>query len=207
MHPQAIIVDGSTTEEAVFLKSMREQTGTLKSAFIEIPEHGVDGLAWLTKLDCGSLAGKATPIPKYLAPFRRRILSFVPQAWNKISIDILIHALPGASGSLIRLLKSLSSADFSSGSVPRLTIELPHDIDPPTEAFLQSFQWPPAHLENPSHLRLLSLRHRIPRHGVSEEESSVRFLENFWPINAHSHALVLSPQAELSPNFFNCKRQ
>src|SRR5689334_22538707 len=103
----------------------------------------------------------------------------VSVAWNKISVDILIHASQGASGSLIRLLKSLSAADFTASSVPHLTIELPHQVDPPTAAYLQTFQWPPSHVPNPSHTRQLSLRHRIPQHGADEEESSARFLESF----------------------------
>lgn len=121
-------------------------------------------------------------------------------------MDILIHALPGASGSLIRLLKSLSAADYTSCSVPHLTIELPHDVDPPTQKFLETFQWPPAHIDNPSNTKHLSIRRRIPRWSLKEEESSIRFLESFWPANpVDSHALVLSPQTELSPHFFHCK--
>jgi len=47
------------------------------------------------------------------------------------------------------------------------------------------------------------LRHRVPQYGLSPEESSVRFLESFWPANPDkSHVLVLSPQAELSPLYF-----
>lgn len=58
----------------------------------------------------------------------------------------------------------------------------------------------------PSHPRQLTLRHRIPRSRLTEEESSVRFLESFWPSSPkYSHVLVLSPQAELSTQFFHCK--
>jgi len=127
-------------------------------------------------------------------------------AWSKTSFDILIHASPGASGSLIRLLKSLSKADFTASSVPHLTIELPQQIDAPTNEFLKTFQWPPNQESSPSTIRQLSLRHRIPQHGIDEEESSVRFLESFWPANPRrSHVVVLSAQTELSRNFFHCK--
>jgi hypothetical protein len=119
---------------------------------------------------------------------------------------VLIQATQGASGSLIRLLRSLSAADFTSCSIPHLTIELPHDIDTPTVKFLETFQWPPSHVKNRQHVRQLSLRHRIPRARLTEEESSVRFLESFWPADPkNSHVLVLSPQAELSPWFYHCK--
>lgn len=127
-------------------------------------------------------------------------------AWNKQHIDILICANTGGSGSLIRLLRSLSMADYSSSSVPHVTIELPHDIDPPTKHFLESFEWPPVHAHGPPNAHYLSLRHRIPLHRVSEEESASRFLESFWPANPKdSHVLVLSPNVELSPQFFHCK--
>jgi hypothetical protein len=130
----------------------------------------------------------------------------VSVAWNKVTVDILIQALPGASGSLIRLLKSLSAADFTACSIPHLTIELPHDVDGPTTRYLEKFQWPPAHIDNPSNVRQLTLRHRIPTSRMTEEESSVRFLESFWPADpVNSHVLVLSPQTELSPRFYHCK--
>jgi hypothetical protein len=127
-------------------------------------------------------------------------------AWDKIGIDILIHAPPASSGSLVNLLKSLSAADFSAGSTPHLTIELPHDVDRATAEYLKTFQWPPGRSQMPSHPRQLTLRHRIPRSRLTEEESSVRLLESFWPSNPkYSHVLVLSPQAQLSPQFFHCK--
>ncbi|KAK6957729.1 hypothetical protein Daesc_000517 [Daldinia eschscholtzii] len=119
-------------------------------------------------------------------------------------LDSQALRMPGTSGSLIRLLRSLSAADYTSSAVPHLTIELPHDIDYSTKHFLESFAWPPAHVPNPTNARYLSLRHRMPRQRLSEEESSARFLESFWPAQPDfSHVLVLSPQAELSPDFFH----
>jgi hypothetical protein len=126
-------------------------------------------------------------------------------AWNKISVDILIHAPLSGSGSLIRLLKSLNSADFTAFTIPHLTIELPQQIEDATEKYLENFHWPPAHVQNPGRVQMLSLRHRIPRQRMTEEESSIRFLESFWPTTPkYSHILVLSPQTELSPQFFHC---
>lgn len=113
--------------------------------------------------------------------------------------------MPDASGNLIRLLRSLGAADYTGCFIPHLTIELPQKIDQPTESFLEHFQWPPDDIEMPANMRLLTLRHRIPRHGLNEEESQVRFLESFWPAHQHSHILILSPQVELAPNFFHCK--
>ncbi|KAI1210924.1 uncharacterized protein F4807DRAFT_459153 [Annulohypoxylon truncatum] len=181
MHPQAIFIDGSIDEETFFLRAAQQHSKAKKNTLIELPRRSAKRLEWLTKLDSQAL-----------------------RMWHKIHIDILIHAIPGASGSLIRLLRSLSAADYTSSSVPHLTIELPHDIDPPTKRFLETFTWPPAHVYNPTNARYLSLRHRIPHQRMNEEESSARFLESFWPAQPeYSHILVLSPQVELSPDFFH----
>lgn len=181
MHPQAIIVDGSGNEEVFFQEGSRTQARATGNTLIELPGRSLKNLLWLTKLDSSSL-----------------------KSWNANHIDILIHATTGASGSLIRLLKSLSRADYTSSSLSHLTIELPHEIDPPTKHFLETFNWPPAHIDNPTNARCLSLRHRIPQRRSTEEESSARVLESFWPANPQtSHILVLSPQVELSPRFFH----
>ncbi|KAK4039109.1 hypothetical protein C8A01DRAFT_36942 [Parachaetomium inaequale] len=181
MHPQALVVDTSGLEEDYFLAGVRKQAPVSGIPLVELPGNAHSRLAWITKLDSSSLA-----------------------AWDKISIDILIHAPPASSGSLVNLLKSLSGADFSAGSTPHLTIELPHDVDRATAEYLKTFQWPPGRSHMPSHPRQLTLRHRIPRSRLTEEESSVRFLESFWPSNPkYSHVLVLSPQAQLSPQFFH----
>ncbi len=202
MHPQAVFIDGSYAEEAFFIRNMREESGVLEIPLIELPKNAPSQLGWLSKLDSAALSGMAPGGTEV-------ILTVLMQcaAWNKVNIDILIHAAPGASGSLIRLLRSLSAADYTSCSFPHLTIELPHNVDSATEEFLQSFEWPPPHVYNPTNTRQLSLRHRIPRASLNEEESSVRFLESFWPANSKdSHVLVLTPQAELSPKFFHCEQ-
>lgn len=119
-----------------------------------------------------------------------------------MSVNILVHAQPSASGSLIRLLQSLKKADFFSSTPPRLTIELPHDIEEPTRRYLESFQWPSVNHHKTGNL--LTLHHRIPQHGLTPEENSIRMLESFWPADpSASHVLVLSPQVELSPLFFH----
>lgn len=182
MHPQTIIVDSSEAEEPLLIRSLRRQVtkSRLASALIELPEHA-ERLTWLTKLDPASLA-----------------------QWNRVNVDIVVHAHAHASGSLIRLLKSLSAADYTACTVPHLTIELPEEIDPPTSQFLHNFQWPPRSASSPTSPNQLTLRHRILRRDDNEEESSARFLESFWPANPlFSHVLVLSPQVELSPNYFH----
>lgn len=123
-------------------------------------------------------------------------------AWNKVTIDLLVHAPLSSSGSLIRLLQSLKKADFFSSSPPRLTIELPQKVDEPTRRYLENFKWPPDPDYNTG--SLLTLHHRIPQQSLSAEENSIRFLESFWPADpSSSHVLVVSPQVELSPLFFH----
>ncbi|TVY42731.1 hypothetical protein LOCC1_G004104 [Lachnellula occidentalis] len=179
VHPQATFIDGSGEEEPFFLKGLKARAASLQRTVIELPDNAEQYLMWVTLLDSASLS-----------------------AWNKVSIDIVIHAQRSASGSLMRLLNSLKKADFFSSAPPRLTIELPHQIDTPTKNYLEQFKWPPKADHNTGNL--LTLHHRIPQHGLSPDENSIRFLEAFWPADSFwSHVLVLSPQAELSPLFFH----
>ncbi|RYP44731.1 hypothetical protein DL768_008836 [Monosporascus sp. mg162] len=181
MHPQAIIVDASSDEEAWLNRGAQQHVKVTGNTLIELPKNSGKSLEWMTKLDSAAL-----------------------RTWNENHIDILISAAPGASGSLIRLLRSLSAADYTACPIPHLTIELPSDIDSSTKLFLESFSWPPPHLASPTSSHQLTLRHRIPRQAMTEEESSARFLESFWPARPKSsHVLVLSPQVELSPQFFH----
>ncbi|RDL30461.1 Uncharacterized protein BP5553_10339 [Venustampulla echinocandica] len=177
--PNAALVDGSGGEEPFFLKGIKARALALQKTVIELPENAEQNLMWITLLDSSSLS-----------------------AWNMASIDIAVHAQPSASGSLMRLLDSLTRADFFSSAPPRLTIELPNQIDEPTKEYLARFKWPPNRVDNSG--SLLTLHHRISQHKATAEENSIRFLETFWPADPWtSHVLVLSPQAELSPLFFH----
>ncbi|KAI9827153.1 MAG: hypothetical protein M1832_005289 [Thelocarpon impressellum] len=181
MHPQAVIIDGSGQEDAPFLEALREKLDAMSRPLIELPDEAAESMNWITRLDSGSLS-----------------------AWDKTNVDILIHAPSESSGSLIKLLQSLEKADFFVSATPRLTIELPPLIDPPTQRYLDEFRWPPGTREGRQSVDQLMLRHRIPYHAMSEEEASVRFLESFYPrTTTGSHMLVLSPRVELSPLFFH----
>lgn len=126
-------------------------------------------------------------------------------AWDKVHVDIVVHASPQGSGNLKRLLRSLAQVDMGAMPVPHLTIELPHRIDPQAEKFISTYQWPPKTGIGGHRPHMLSLRHRIPRQSLSAEESSVRFLESFWPRNPrYSYVLVLSPNTEVTPQFLHC---
>ncbi|KAL7938188.1 hypothetical protein V8C35DRAFT_291157 [Trichoderma chlorosporum] len=181
MHPQAIIIDSTTTEESYFLSAVRDEVRGTGPALIELPERPGNRFSWLSKLDASALS-----------------------AWNSISFDILIHAPPHGTGNLKRLLKSLARADLAGVSPPHLTIELPTVIEQDLDDFLGGYEWPSRGSGTGPKPRLLSLRRRIPRQKLSEEESSVRFLESFWPAKpSHSHVLVLSPHAEVTSQFFH----
>ncbi|KAM0702096.1 hypothetical protein Q7P35_011006 [Cladosporium inversicolor] len=178
MHPQAIITDDSLVEDAPFTRAMRAKGKEYDHPVIEIPEDAYEDFLWMTRLDSGSLS-----------------------CWHKPQIDILIHAPRDSSGGLIRLLKSLESADYAGLRPPRLTIELPSSIEPSTGSYLSRFHWPPAEHWSPTSVSTLSARHRLPDQHASSEQSSLRFLESFFPTSPDTHVLLLSPQAELSPQY------
>ncbi|KAL9022830.1 MAG: hypothetical protein Q9185_000094 [Variospora sp. 1 TL-2023] len=181
MQPQVVITDDPSREDAFFTTAMRAKTFELGKPAIELPSDASESLMWITRLDSGSLA-----------------------AWHTTYIDILIHAPPRSSGSLLRLLKSIEAADYFGHRRPHLTIELPADVDPPTWAFLQELNWPPLDWSGAPHQPQVTLRHRVPRQANSEEQASIRHVESFYPVRpADSHVLVLSPQVELSPLYFH----
>lgn len=178
MHPQAIIVD-TKHEEHFFLDSISAKSSALQRTLICLPPRTDQSMLWLTRLDSASLS-----------------------AYNTVNINIVVHAQPSAAGSLIRLLQSLSNADYFDSSIPRLSIELPHDIDDDVTSYLADhFKWPPT---SDSDSRQFDLHKRVSAGGVSPKHSSVRFLESFWPVNRYlDHVLVLSPRIELSPLFYH----
>jgi len=125
-------------------------------------------------------------------------------AWHKSSVELLIQAPLKSSGSLIRLLRSIEKADYFDSDRPRLTIELPSEIDPPTQHFLENLVWPPADGAGRPHVNQVTLRHRIPRQSITGEEASVRLVESFYPKSpSDSHVLLLSSQTELSPLYYH----
>lgn len=180
VHPQVAIVDGSGAEEQYFMAGVYDRANSLGGTIVALPHDAEQNLMWITLLDSRSLA-----------------------AWNKVTFDIVVHAQPSASGSLIRLLESLKKADYFSSALPRLTIELPHDTDEPTKSYLRGrFKWPPTSSQDG--VNLLNLHHRIPQQGLTPEENSIRFLESFWPANPDDHHIVvLSPNVEVSPLYFH----
>lgn len=177
--PQAVIMDTPQLENIWFVEKTKIRAKKMDFTLIELPKHSDESLRWLTRLDSASL-----------------------NAYNKVSVNILIHAQPSGSGSILRLLHSLARADYFESTPPHISIELPHDVDEDLTNQLQSFKWPP-HSSHSSDSRL-TLQKWIPNRRHSADESAVRFLEDFYPTDArNNHVLVLSPQVELSPLYYH----
>ena len=179
IHPQVMIMDDSSKEEAYFSKAMRIKAKDMGKALIEVPRGRYEEFLWLTKLDAGSLAH-----------------------WFSPTIDIVIQAPRGSSGRLIRLLQSLYNADYSGLKVPRLNIELPPDVEPGLQKYLSEFSWPPRR-ESSLQPNLITLHHRIPSERMNSEQASLRFVESFYPTQPNDHhILLLSPQVEVSAMYY-----
>ncbi|OQD76651.1 hypothetical protein PENDEC_c004G03774 [Penicillium decumbens] len=118
------------------------------------------------------------------------------KVWNDIRVDMVVHASK-SSGSLIRLIRSLDAADYL-GSIPSLTIELPPSLDPQSRGILQN-------LQGLSQLAgRITLRRRIDPRYMDPADSSLRTVEDFYPMNPRlSHLLMLCPQTEVAPSFYH----
>ncbi|KAI1918769.1 hypothetical protein LOZ65_004683 [Ophidiomyces ophidiicola] len=168
-----IIITHDSRDENFLIQGVK--TSTSKPGITHIGLQGrVSDFEWIARLDSKALA-----------------------AWNAPQIEVLVHAPPASSGSLLRLLKSLKQADYF-GAVPGLTIELPFDADASLLEYLSGFTWPP-HTSN----RHFTLRRRIS-HKLGAQEAAIRNIDAVYPRHPwHSHVLVLSPQTELSPSFYH----
>ena len=60
MHPQAIIVDGSSLEDPFLLRGVRKQIPKMDVSLLELPEEAEKHLRWITKLDSRSLSGRGS---------------------------------------------------------------------------------------------------------------------------------------------------
>ena len=179
MHPQAMIMDDDSVEDSFFTRAMRKQARRVGRALIEIPEGRYEDFLWMTRLDSGSLAN-----------------------WHRPQIDILVHAPQDRAGGLVRLIKSLERADYAGLRPPRLTVELPTNIEYFASRYLEYLDWPPDDSALPTKTSGLTLRHRIPASRINSEQASLRFLESFYPTNVYdNHVLILSTQAEVDPLF------
>ncbi|KAF1841256.1 uncharacterized protein K460DRAFT_371259 [Cucurbitaria berberidis CBS 394.84] len=179
LHPQAAIMDDSLVEDASFAKGVRDKTEKVGIPLIEVPKDRSEDLMWITRLDAGSLKN-----------------------WHNPTVDILIQVPPDSS-SVLRLLKSIKDADYSGLKPPRITLELPAELDKSVKQYLERFKWP-SHNSKLIAGNSLTIRRRISNHRATQEDSAMRFLELFYPISTvNSHLLLLSPQAQLSPQYLH----
>ena len=179
MHPQVIIMDDSILEDDFFTHAMRTKAKELRQPLIEVPDGRYEDWLWMTRLDSGSLGN-----------------------WFKPTIDLVINAPRDSSGGLIRLIKSLEKADYTGLKAPKLTIELPSDVEYFVKNYLRDLEWPPDEKASPLRMNGLVVRRRIPSSRVTSEQASLRFLESFYPTSTQdNHVLILSPQVEISPLF------
>ncbi|KAH9881785.1 hypothetical protein J1614_000956 [Plenodomus biglobosus] len=180
LHPQVVIMDDSISEDAFFVRGMRSKTGLLNIPLIEVPKNRLADFTWSTRLDAGSLKN-----------------------WHVPTVDIVIQVPPDSSN-VLRLLKSIKHADYRGLTPLRIILELPANLDISVEEHIEDFEWPPhKDTDNPSGPSGLIVRRRITNLRTTQEESAIRFLELFYPTTADSHVLLLSPQAQLSPQFFH----
>jgi hypothetical protein len=179
LHPQAVIMDDSLSEDTFFVRGMRNRTEVLAIPLIEIPKNKWDNFMWITRLDAGSLRN-----------------------WHLPTVDIMIQ-VPPESSSVLRLLKSIKDADYSGLKPPRLILELPAKLDESVKRHVDNFKWPP-HNTHPLAGSGLVIRRRITNHRATQEDAAIRFLELFYPHSTvNSHVMLLSPQAQLSPLYYH----
>ncbi|KAI9662689.1 MAG: hypothetical protein M1831_002732 [Alyxoria varia] len=180
MHPQAVITGTGEHKDHFFTKAMRRKTKDLHQTLIELPRNKLQSLSWVTRLEASAL-----------------------NAWHSATLDILVQAPKDSSAPLIRLLKSLKSADYSGFTPPRLILELPHKLNQDVLSYIDGFTWPPSQYQTQPPKNEIILRRRIPERRALAREASTRFVESFYPSNpSNSHVLVLSPRAELSPVYY-----
>lgn len=63
MHPQAVITDDRSREDAFFTTAMRAKTFQLGKPVIELPVDASESLMWIARLDSSSLAGNLSDQP------------------------------------------------------------------------------------------------------------------------------------------------
>ncbi|OAP62677.1 hypothetical protein AYL99_01904 [Fonsecaea erecta] len=164
-------------EDDYLISALKEKTSSLGISYLVLPTSSQQSLSWISLLDAASLS-----------------------QLDKVQIDIVIQAQAESSASLMRLLRSIKDADYSGWVLPRMTIELPNNVDPFLVRYLSDFRWPANSAGRESRL---TIKHRLDARLMTPVQASMRTVESFYPVAAStSHLLLLSPNTELSPNYF-----
>jgi len=180
LHPQAVIMADALSELGPFVRGIRSKTMLLNMPLIEVPKDRLENVGYLTRLDSSSLKN-----------------------WHTPTVDIVIQVPPDSS-SILGLLKSIRDADYNGLAHPRITLDLPSNLDVSVKQHIESFTWPP-HSDKttkPAGPNGLVVRRRIAGRDATHEDAAMRFLELFYPANSDSHVLLLTPQAQLAPQYF-----
>lgn len=176
LKPSVVIIDQRQASNTHFKTALQEKLDSVRTPLSIIPNDAHTSMSWITTLD-----GKG--------------LSLL----NQNQIDIIIQPYKQSAGSLIRLLESIKSAHYTGLPLPRITVELPHTIDPFALRYLENFHWPH---DSPISQSKLILRRRIDNNKLTPAIATLRTLESFYPpTTPASHVLVLSPDVELSPSY------
>lgn len=170
---QAAFIDDRACEDGFLRNGVKSRIRSIGVPLLQVPRPD----AWLLTLDPRSL-----------------------RQYAQVQIEILVQAPRDSSGSLLRLLRSIQDADYGGLTFPKITLELPYQVDPFVLDYLTRFKWPPA--SSPADSKL-TVRHRVEAKLMSPAMASGRFIESFYPpVPANSHVLVLSPDTELSSNYY-----
>lgn len=181
LHPQVAIMDDVSSENSPFVKAIRAKTALLKMPLIELPKDGLDDVGYVSRLDSSSL-----------------------KHWHTPTVDIVVQVPPDSSN-VLGLLKSIKEADYSGLAHPRITLDLPANLDVSVKQHIEKFTWPPRtdKTDSPTSADGLVVRRRITDLDATQEDAAMRFLELFYPTTRDSHVLLLYPQAQLSPHYFH----
>lgn len=178
LRPQVVLTDAFDGDDVLTGKALKIAAMTAQVHLITLPSNAQQSVPWVTALDGGSL-----------------------QKFNDIQIDIVIQPYSESAGSLIRLLRSIESANYDSLPYPRITVELPPQVDSFLTNYLTWFKWPPYIASLPNQL---ILRRRVSSRLLDTAQASLRVIESFYPQSkVSSHVLFLSPDADLSPNYLH----
>lgn len=178
LKPVAVLIDEQQTKNSHVTATLRSRLDLSWTPLSVVPNNALTSMNWITTLDARSLS-----------------------LLNQNQIDIVITPYRSSSGSLIRLLESIRSAHYHNLPLPRITVDIPPDVDSFALSYLEYFRWPS---EVPISSNKLTLRRRLKRSTFSPPLASLHTLESFYPQTYPlSHVLVLDPDVELSPDYFS----
>ncbi|KAK5100922.1 hypothetical protein LTR70_001040 [Exophiala xenobiotica] len=176
LKPSVVVIDQQQASNIRFTKALQDKLNSLWTPLTILPNDALTSISWITSLDGKGLA-----------------------LMNQNQIDTIIQPYKESAGSLIRLLESIKSAHYAGLPLPRITVELPHTVDPFALHYIENFRWPQ---DSPISESKLILRRRIDDSKLSPTLATLRTLESFYPpTTPNSHVLILSPDVELSPSY------